>query len=257
MTLIGKRLPSQRLDMRAENYPAKDEHSGRYTSSSSSTKVTGTVRKSEYFLYSLTLSSLSLAAIGQNLTESVFIIIEDPHLRSMSGSAVHQLCQVGLNKMASPPCTLLWKSTVWIPSTLTIALACQRFEVCRNQSIMSTDVLITGTLYSTMDGTHFRSPPPSFACMYSSCLGLKIFLCQERQRKQSAAGNLCAHGNIPCISCPWLSQIGRDMTLFCTGSSVYIENCISRVNDSNLAISFCSSEYSLHAQISCRLALHY
>ena len=39
MTLIGKRLPAQRLEPR-EIYPSKDEASGRYSTSSSSTKFT-------------------------------------------------------------------------------------------------------------------------------------------------------------------------------------------------------------------------
>ena len=40
MTLIGKRLPSQRLEFRAESYPTRDGESGRFSSSSSSTKLT-------------------------------------------------------------------------------------------------------------------------------------------------------------------------------------------------------------------------
>ena len=49
MTLIGKRLPSQRLEIR-DNYPSKDEHSGRFSASSSSTKFTSTVKKSRHHI---------------------------------------------------------------------------------------------------------------------------------------------------------------------------------------------------------------
>jgi dynein heavy chain len=58
MTLIGKRLPSQRLEKDRDNYPAKDELSGRYTSSSSSTKFTGSVKKSELYTCMLQLTYL-------------------------------------------------------------------------------------------------------------------------------------------------------------------------------------------------------
>ena len=49
MTLIGKRLPGQRMELRQETYPSKEGESGRFSSSSSSTKLT--VKKSEVTFY--------------------------------------------------------------------------------------------------------------------------------------------------------------------------------------------------------------
>ena len=46
MTLIGKRLPSQRFDQ-MDSYPTRDEQSGHFSASSSSTKM---ARKSELTL---------------------------------------------------------------------------------------------------------------------------------------------------------------------------------------------------------------
>ena len=45
MTLIGKRLPGHRVEPRQEMYPAREGESGRFSSSSSSTKLTA--KKSE------------------------------------------------------------------------------------------------------------------------------------------------------------------------------------------------------------------
>ena len=51
MTLIGKRLPSQRLEFRPESYPTRDGESGRFSSSSSSTKFTTKKSKCEHTFY--------------------------------------------------------------------------------------------------------------------------------------------------------------------------------------------------------------
>lgn len=59
MTLIGKRLPSQRLEAR-DLYPSKDEHSGRFSASSSSTKFTASVKKCKLYPSSMIMSGQEL-----------------------------------------------------------------------------------------------------------------------------------------------------------------------------------------------------
>ena len=68
MTLIGKRLPSQRLEFRAESYPTRDGESGRFSSSSSSTKLTTKKSKCAHALYpSIVPHSASGHGHGYNL----------------------------------------------------------------------------------------------------------------------------------------------------------------------------------------------
>ena len=47
MTLIGKRLPSQKTEVR-EMYPSKDEMSGKFSTSSGSTKQSNPIKKRQY-----------------------------------------------------------------------------------------------------------------------------------------------------------------------------------------------------------------
>ena len=53
MTLIGKRLPNQRLEIRPDSYPTRDGESGRFSSSSSSTKFTTKKSKCLTLFYSV------------------------------------------------------------------------------------------------------------------------------------------------------------------------------------------------------------
>ena len=74
MTLIGKRLPGQRLEFRQESYPSREGESGHFSNSSSSTKFTTKKSKCERaFHLSIVQHSMrrftSDIASGQSLSE--------------------------------------------------------------------------------------------------------------------------------------------------------------------------------------------
>ena len=48
LVLIGKRMPNQRLEVLKDNFPAREEQSGRFSTSSGSTKYTVSTRKGGY-----------------------------------------------------------------------------------------------------------------------------------------------------------------------------------------------------------------